>query len=641
MITGPLELAGRTAPSRVLFGPHETNLARGRVFSERQVAYYARRAAGGAGIIVTETASVHSSDWPYERAPLAELAGPGWSEIVAACRPALVVAGLGHAGAQGSSAYAQSALWAPSRVPDVASRELPLEMEEAEIQALVAGFGAAAALAASSGVDGVELDAGQYSLVRQFLSGLTNQRADGYGTDRTRLLREVLHAVRESVGDGRVVGLRLSCDESAPWAGITPEQGAVLARELAASVDYLVPVRGSAMSASANRPDLHTEPGFNLELCRRITEAVEGRTLVVAQGSVVDPAQARRILDDGVASLVEMTRAQIADPDLVAKLRDGRPVRPCVLANQKCRVRDNRNPIVGCLGEPRSGHETVDPDPEDSAGAEGAVGPRDFLVVGGGPAGLEAARVLALRGHRVELAERTERLGGMVRLAARVAGRARLERLTDWLAGEVRRLGVRVRTGAEVTAGAAAAWPAGSVIVATGSVPGPRGYLVRSGTVVDVADFLAGTELPPGPVVVADPVGDAVGVGVAELLASQGRRTAIVSQDLVAGTQLALTGDLADANTRLQQAGVALVKRSILREIHNGQVVLEDAFTARRRELEAAVVIHCGHRLPRTEPGLPGVRAGDCVAPRTIHEAILEGRRAALALTTSQPVHQH
>jgi hypothetical protein len=179
------------------------------------------------------------------------------------------------------------------------------------------------------------------------------------------------------------------------------------------------------------------------------------------------------------------------------------------------------------------------------------------------------------------------------------------------------------------------------VIVATGSVPGPRGYLVRSGTVVDVADFLAGTELPPGPVVVADPVGDAVGVGVAELLASQGRRTAIVSQDLVAGTQLALTGDLADANTRLQQAGVALVKRSILREIHNGQVVLEDAFTARRRELEAAVVIHCGHRLPRTEPGLPGVRAGDCVAPRTIHEAILEGRRAALALTTSQPVHQH
>jgi mycofactocin system FadH/OYE family oxidoreductase 1 len=635
MITGPLELAGRTAPSRVVFGPHETNLARGRAFSPRHVAYYARRAAGGAGIIVTETASVHEGDWPYERAPLAALAGAGWSAIVAACRPALVLAGLGHAGAQGSSAYSQSALWAPSRVPDVASRELPLEMEEQEIRALVAGFGEAAAIAASSGVDGVELDAGQYSLLRQFLSGLTNQRGDGYGTDRTRLLREVLHAVRESVGDGRVVGLRLSCDELAPWAGITPEQAAVVARELAASVDYLVPVRGSAMSSSATRPDLHTEPGFNLDLCRRITEAVEGRTRIVAQGSVVDPVQARKLLDDGVASLVEMTRAQIADPDLVGKLRDGRPVRPCVLSNQKCRVRDNRNPIVSCIGEPRSGHETVDPDIEGSSDS-----PRDFLVVGGGPAGLEAARVLALRGHRVELAERTERLGGMVRLAARVAGRARLERLTDWLEGEVRRLGVRVRTGAEVTDGAATAWPAGSVIVATGSVPGPRGYLVRSGTVVDVADFLAGAGLPPGPVVVADPVGDAVGVGIAELLASQGRRTAIVSQDQVAGTQLALTGDLADANTRLQRVGVVLAKRSLLREVHDGHVVLEDVFTARRRELEAAVVIHCGHRLPRAVPALPGVRAGDCVAPRTIHEAILEGRRAALALTTSRPAPQ-
>ena len=175
-----ISLGRARAPNRVVFGPHETNLGRRRAISARHVAYYQRRAAGGCGIIVTEIASVHPSDWPYERAPLAADCGPGWSEAVAACAPhgALVLAGLGHAGMQGSSAFSQSALWAPSRVPDAASRELPMEMAETEINALVDGFTSAAALAGRSGLDGVEINAGQHSLLRQFHSGLTNQRVD-------------------------------------------------------------------------------------------------------------------------------------------------------------------------------------------------------------------------------------------------------------------------------------------------------------------------------------------------------------------------------------------------------------------------------------------------------------------------------
>ncbi len=151
-LTDPVDLGPRRAPCRVLFGPHETNLSRDRGISARHVAYYARRAAGGCGVIVTETASVHPSDWPYERAPLAADCGPGWAQVVTACRPhgALVLAGLGHAGMQGSSAFSQSALWAPSRVPDAGSRELPMEMASIEIDAVVDGFAAAAALAASS-----------------------------------------------------------------------------------------------------------------------------------------------------------------------------------------------------------------------------------------------------------------------------------------------------------------------------------------------------------------------------------------------------------------------------------------------------------------------------------------------------------
>jgi mycofactocin system FadH/OYE family oxidoreductase 1 len=622
-----------SAPSRVLFGPHETNLGRGRAISDRHAAYYAARAAGGAGVIVTEIASVHASDWPYERAPLAAECRPGWAAVAEACRPhgAVVLAGLGHAGSQGSSAFSQSALWAPSRVPDVASRELPMELEQPEIDELVAGFAAAAESAVRAGMHGVEVGAGQHALLRQFLSGLTNQRGDAYGEDRTRLLRDVLDAVRRAVGDG-VVGLRLSCDELAPWAGVTPEQAAGIVEAVLDRVDYLVVVRGSAMGTSATHPDLHTEPGFNIELCRQIREVVvgssgENRALVALQGSVVEPEQAQQALDDGVADLVEMTRAQIAEPRLVELVRAGTPdrIRPCVLCNQKCRVRDNRNPIVSCIGEPSSGYETED------AGRGWTVAGREVLIVGGGPAGMEAARVLAERGRAVEIVEKTERLGGAALLAAEVGGRGRLRRIVDWLEAEVRRLGVRVTLGTEITEFDLAESDR-DVLVAIGSVPGPRAYDVRGGAVIDVADLLAHGAAPDGPLVVFDPVGDAVGVGVAELLAGQGPETAIVTQDQVVGTQLALTGDLADANGRLQRAGVRLEKRSLLREVHPDHVVLEDAYTAQRRTLPCATLIHCGHRLP--DQGLARwPRAGDCVAPRTIHEAILEGRRAAQEIT--------
>ncbi|WP_337830641.1 oxidoreductase [Pseudonocardia sp. TMWB2A] len=758
----------------MLFGPHETNLgdaARG--ITADHVAYYAARAAGGAGIVVVEPASVHASDHPYAYAPAAFPAVPhaaspgsaaasgrvemqlsgsrgsfapaelhlgdrdgarvpaaaGWAAVVAACRPhgTLVLAGLAHAGGQGSSAHSGHPLWAPSPVPDVVSREVPLAMGSAEIGAVVRGFAAAARAAVDSGVDGVEISAGQHSVLRQFCSGLTNHRDDAYGRDRTLLLREVLDAVRAAIGPDPLLALRLCVDELAPWAGITPGDGLALARAVADRVDLLVPVVGSALSVAATRPDLHTPEAFLRARCGELRRALGGATTVVLAGSVVTPAVAEEALSSGDADIVEMTRAQIADPRLVALTRAGTPerIRPCLLTNALAAARDPRNPVVGDELEPRSGHERTDPDPDPAPdqprsaerGPDAAGGPehldaerdrdavagagarsaertagarRPVLVVGGGPAGLEAARTLALRGHPVTLHERTDRLGGLLPAAAVLPGRYRLALPVPWWAAELDRLGVRVVLGSEVdTAVLDAARARGdAVVLATGSRPSPsvrdtdvpvltaaelcagvarsapslaapvgggggadraaehgeererhdreeQDDDLRAGHRDPVVAVLAAAGVPRNaPVLVVDPLGDWTGPGVAELLAAAGHPVVLATPDAVAGHQLGRCGDMAAANARLERAGVRRALFTRPGAVRGGVAELVDVHTGAVTTVPCAAIVDCGPRLPQDAlPALPGcVAAGDRVAPRTLAEAVREGRRAGVAL---------
>jgi 2,4-dienoyl-CoA reductase (NADPH2) len=487
-------------------------------------------------------------------------------------------------------------------------------MEPDDIASVIAGFGAAAATAASSGCDGVEVNAGQHSLVRQFLSGLTNHRDDDWGRDRLRFAREVLAATRAGLAGAGVLGLRLSCDELAPWAGITPEIAVEVARQLAPLVDYLVVTRGGIYSVDKTRADFHEPTGYNIELCRRVKGATGGIP-VFLQGSIVEHDQAEWAIGESICDAVEMTRAQIADPDLVHKVQQGARVRPCLRCNQTCQVRDVRSPVVTCVGEPTSGRETEDPDWYVATSSA-----RDVLVIGAGIAGLETARVAALRGHHVRIIELSDRIGGVAALAGPGAP------LVEWLSHEVSAAGVDIQLDAEFTVART-----GEVVMqCTGSRPGVPVYeIAQDALVLDALDVYRGAVLPDGPIALFDPIGGPMAIALAERL---GERSILITQDQVAGNELSRSGDLAPANVRLAQRGVRVERRSILRSVRSGEVEVQDRFSGETRTIACTALVDCGFRLPTEAIPTAHGQVGDCVAPRTIHEAVLEARRAALSI---------
>ena len=642
----PLPLGGPgrgrpvTAPSRVAFAAHVTNLAEHGLPGERLTAYYERRARGGAGVIVVEECAVHPSSHPYQRVirgydpALAGAYGRLGERLHAA--GTLVLAQLGHAGMQGTGHILKQALWAPSAVPNPATLEMPKVMEPADVDAVVEGFALAARHAIAGELDGVEINAGQHSLLRQFLSGLTNQRDDAYGGDperRLRLAREVIAAVRRELGERGLVGLRLCCDELAPWAGITPESAPELAAALSAGVDYVAVVAGSIYSVEETRPGLHRPPGHLLPVVAAVRERLGGLP-VFASGGLVDPAQAAAAIEAGQADACEMTRALIADPDLPRKLAGGRghQVRPCIRCNQDCAVRSAANAAVSCVHNPEAGHEASFPAPRP------APVRRHVLVVGGGPAGMEAARAAGLRGNRVTLMERSERLGGAPRAVAEAGQREPFGLVSSWLAARLAELpGVEVCLGVEATAGTLAAAEADVVVLATGARPRPPEGPLAGAAVLAVRDVLAGGLPGVGRVVVVDRQGGLPAIDAARLAAERGRPVTLVTEDPFASAQLGATGELAPWYRAAAELGIELRPFTLVLAAEPGGLRLRHRFGPAETWLETDCVVLADHELPEDglyrelrvlEPDLEVRRVGDCLAPRRVLHAVLEGGRA-------------
>jgi len=651
----PLTIGLREARNRVLFGSHATNLARHNLLSSQHADYYAARAEGGAGIIVLEEHIVHVSDMPYESAVLGYL--PNTVQAVAAVAKRIHIHGslafvqLNHNGQQSTSGHHQREMWAPSPVPDVSSRETPKEMEQADIRAVVEGFAQVAHNVTQAGADGVELQVADSSLLRQFLSPLTNQRSDTYGGElenRLRFVQETLEVVDAAIGTDSVLGVRFCADELAPWAGLTPEQSLEIVRLLVATgrIDYVTVTMGSILSTHMFpfNASMHVPQGYAVHLAGSIKAAVD--IPVFAAGRIMSAEQADRILAEEQADGVEMIRALIADPNLPRLSQEGHAerVRPCISCNQGCQVRGMMNATISCSVNPDVIHAQVLL-PEKSQVKSG----QKVYIVGGGPAGLEAARTAALRAREVVLYEREAVLGGTVALAAKGPGRGELQLITDYLVSELERLGVEVHTGIEVTVEMLrGVYPELSelaqhdsyphtVIIATGAYTG-SGLLPIQGHdlphVTDIRHVLAGEPVDGQRVVVVDETDSHGVLSTVELLASAGKNVEVVTEDFYIGRDLVATHDLVLWKQRVLPHGVTMTPHTIVVRIEPGKVIVVDRFAEGERELPADIVVLGTYERPSQElymalkDRIPRLfRIGDCVAPRRIEQAILEGRR--------------
>jgi mycofactocin system FadH/OYE family oxidoreductase 2 len=653
----PLTIGPREIKNRIIFGSHTTNFARHTLLSEQHASYYAARAAGGAGIIVLEEHIVHPSDMPYEYA----LAGylPGATAAIARvverihAHGALAIAQLNHNGQQSVSDHSQREIWAPSAIPDVSTREVPKAMELRDIAAVIEGFALVTRHAIQGNADGIEIQISDRSLLRQFLSPLTNQRGDQYGgslDNRIRFVQETIEAVDAALGSNRILGVRLCVDELAPWAGLTPEQGIEIARLLAASgrIDYLTVTMGSIYSSHMFpfHASMHIARGYAAHLAAQVKAVVS--IPVFAAGRIMDTAQAERILAEEQADGVEMIRALIADPRLPFLSQNGRAsdVRPCISCNQGCQVRNVMNAALACSVNPdvigtSVGTRFIASEPiasqpilPDTSGRDKS---RPYIIVGGGPAGMEAARTAALRGRRVVVYEREPTLGGTVVLAAKAPGRGELQLIIDYLQRELVKLDVEIHTSVEVTADMLVEQHPQAVIVATGAQSG-RGLLPIPGCdlphVTDTRRIVCGDAVTGQRVVIIDESGAHGVYSVAELLAAQGHIVEIVTEDWYVGHDLTATHDIVTWMQRVMAMGVIFTPHTSITRIENGQVIVSDRFAAGKRAIPADAVVLGVYEQPAQElyHALKGrvprlFRAGDCVAPRRIEHAILEGRQ--------------
>ncbi len=503
-VLAPVEINGLKIKNRVVRTAHGTNIGQGRITDEL-IAYHEARAAGGCGLTILEAASVHPTDmgtlWLHDASVVDD-----YRRLMSRLAPygMTVFQQLGHLGYEGVTADGGPP-WSASELPGPSIRRPAKPMTADDIAELTDAFAQAARWSVEGGVHGVEVHIAHGYLLQQFMSSATNQRTDEYGgswENRIRLAREVVGAVRAAVGPEIPLGVRIG-SEAVGDGGVTEHDCAGLVRVLADDglIDYVNLTYGSCLRPHKIIGGMHEPPGYELEAAAPVVAAVDLPAIVTGRFRTL--AEADQLIAEGVADMVGLTRAHIADPDLVAKSVEGREaeVRPCIAGNDGCVGGLNRGRL-SCAVNPAVGRELEFPRLEPS------TKPLQIVVVGGGPGGMEAARRAAEQGHSVVLFEARDCLGGAVRQAQELPTRALLGDICDWQERELSRLGVDVQfnQAADVE-----------------SVTAARPHLVVVATGATGAELPDTSTMPKGATaVVNDRFGGYEALGLAEWLATRG-----------------------------------------------------------------------------------------------------------------------
>jgi 2,4-dienoyl-CoA reductase-like NADH-dependent reductase (Old Yellow Enzyme family) len=639
----PIRIGSQMLRNRVVASAASVRLADGGLPGRRLQAYYDARAKGSASMIVTETLAV------YPQSALGAATGLTlWHDGAPAAYAAMaqrlhnlgtvVVAQLGHAGSQFNGEALNRPSIAPSALAWAPGGDVPRAIETAAVPRWVRYFADAAGHAVRCGFDGIEVHAAHGYLVHEFLSPYLNQRTDGYGgsvSNRARFLVEILHAVRAAIGSEPVVGVRISGDEFTGDDGVTLQQQVETARFLSATqcLDYLAVSAGSYRTIERIVPSAHYPEALHAELSSALRDAVSPIPVILS-GRIVHPAVADKLVRTGVCDLVGLTRALIADAGFLAKATRAEPVRSCVGLND-CWRRGLQGMPLGCTVNPEFGAELSVAAAVTRRANGRAARPRRAVVVGAGPAGLEAAYRLASKDFEVTVFERSLQIGGLLRVAMRSRGLESLADMCAYYEVALAAMPVELRLGTVADGETVSACDPDVVLLAIGGVHRVPPHAASDGA-YDVAAALQQDSI--GPEVVVYSEGRMFeALSVAETLAAQGCHITLATPHPQIGPRLE-PGMQRTLGKRLHDLGVEITCQvGFVRwdgeKLYTRSVFGGDDETTGTAWHGDAFVYDFG-RLARKDPGLDEIRGspsviriGDCLSPRGIQAALADAYR--------------
>jgi len=652
----PLKLRGVTLRNRLTFGPHLANMSHEGLPGARHLAYYRERARGGVGLIVMEGQSVEAHGaLTRGRLRTSDEIIPGLRAIGEAVHDegAAIVQQLNHSGQHADFDNSWESNWSPSGLPSLKDHGGSHAVTEAEIETLVAAYVAAARRSREAGLDGNDLLAAYNGLVDQFWSPLTNRRDDRWGgslENRCRFSARVLEGMRKACGEDWIIGLSISGDDLTKRGLPLEEMQRIVAwHDERGLMDYVSVGTASYYDFSQIIPTFMYDAMLGPPLAAAIRSVVT-HAKVQAESHVRTPANAEKVLAEGMADMVSIVRGQIADPHMANKAREGRAedVRPCISCNQMCWGRRARDYWISCLVNPSAGREW---EWGGDGGQKPAAKPRRVLVVGGGVAGMEAARIAAERGHRVTLAEASGRLGGQFALAARQPRRTAIADLIAWYGNQLTKLQVELRMDTTMSKDAIRAGDWDEVILATGSEPARDGYQrampfrerlpgVEQANVLAIDDVLEGTATLGHRVLVLDDLGNWKAAGTALLLAEQGHEVTIATRFPMIAPELMRPAATAPLVRRMAELKIEQIVETALLSWEGSVAALKSSLDGgvTTREFDSLVLATVNRPRRELQDALEGEQGfavhviGDGLAPRKAAAAIYEGRKLALEI---------